>query len=131
MTGLDQLHYATHNQVFAIIWLSIEVVVMVCVALELVRHFLARGTRARYLLTTLIRTLAVPAILVKMTDIVIDGADKDYFDMGIDVLITGFLIAKWYTTRDDDNWWKGRGKKLGRWARRLFTRSSRTAPQAA
>ncbi|QOD05934.1 hypothetical protein [Pseudarthrobacter sp. BIM B-2242] len=131
MSGLDQLHYATHTTAFALTWLIVQVIVMACVTTELIRHYLARGTRGRYIMTTIVRTLTVPAILVKMVDIVLDVADKSWLNLVIDIVITAFLIMKWYWTKDDDNWWKGRGKKLGLWARRTFTRSSRTAAQAA
>lgn len=131
MTGFDQLHHATHTPAFALTWLIVQVVVMACVTGELIRHYLARGTRPHYVMTTIVRTLTVPAILVKMVDIVLDVADKSYFNLAIDILITAFLIMKWYWTKDDDNWWKGRGRKLGRWARRVFTRSPRAAAQAA
>jgi len=126
MNGFAQLSAATHNPTFAIMWLTIEIVVAGCIFADLIRIYVVRGTRPHYVLTTIVRTLTVPAILIKMTDIVLDSADHDYFGVTIDVIVTMFFIMNWYRSKDDDNWWKGRSKKLVRWARRQF--SPRSSP---
>lgn len=131
MNGFTQLSEATHNPTFALVWLIIEITVAGCILADLIRRYLVRGTRRHYVLTTIVRTLSVPAILVKMTDIVLDSADRDYFGVSLDVLVTMFLIMNWYWSKDDDNWWKGRSKKLGRWARRQLSPRSRTAVRPA
>lgn len=117
MSGLDYIHQATHTYAFAITWLCLQCIVAVCIMSDFIRRQMARGTRGHYVMTTITRTLAVPAILMKMTDLVLDAADKDYFQMAIDVVVLMYLILYWFWTRDDDNWWKGRGKKMGRWAK--------------
>lgn len=118
MSGLDYIHQATHTYAFAITWLCLQCIVAVCIMSDFIRRQMARGTRGHYVMTTITRTLAVPAILMKMTDLVLDAADKDYFEMAIDVVVLMYLILYWFWTRDDDNWWKGSGKKMGRWAKR-------------
>ncbi|HEX9089712.1 MAG TPA: hypothetical protein VF867_19630 [Arthrobacter sp.] len=131
MRGFDQLSHATHSPVFALVWLIIEVVVDGCIFADLIRHYAVRGTRRHYVLTTVVRTLSVPAILVKMTDIVLDSADRDYFGVSMDVIVTMFLFLNWYRSKDDDNWWKGRGKKLGRWVCKQFLPRSSPAVRPA
>lgn len=130
MSGFDQLSQATHNPTFALVWLLLQSFVAVSLLGDAIRKFVAAGTRLQYVLTTVIRTATVPAILVKMCDIVIDFSDGDYILVGIDVFVTMFLIVNWFWTKDDDNWWKGRGRKIGSAVRKAFT-SSRTAARPA
>jgi hypothetical protein len=128
MTGFDQLSHATHNPVFGLVWLLLQSFVAVNLLADALRRPFAHGTRPRYVLTTIVRTTAVPAILVKIGDIVLDYSDRDYGLVGIDVFVTMFLIASWFWTKDDDNWWKGRGRKIGRAIRGALTSTkTRTA----
>lgn len=130
MTGFDLLHRATHTQIFAIVWLCLQCIVAVCILSDFIRRRMVRGTRAHYAMTTITRTLAVPAILMKMTDIVLDTADRDYLMLAVDVAVLMYLILYWFWTKDDDNWWKGRGRKIGRALRGALT-STRTRTATA
>jgi hypothetical protein len=46
--------------------------------------------------------------------------------MGMFVLVA--IIFRLHHDKDEDNWWKGKGKKLARWARRQFAGRTSTAP---
>ncbi|WP_458780079.1 hypothetical protein [Arthrobacter sp. D3-16] len=41
------------------------------------------------------------------------------------------VIFRLHHDKDEDNWWKGRGRKLARWARRQFTGGTAAAPVMA
>jgi hypothetical protein len=41
------------------------------------------------------------------------------------------LIYRWRTDTDEDSWWKGKGKALGRWFSRRTAFGLRPAPAAA
>jgi hypothetical protein len=130
VSGLDYLHQATYTYTFAITWLCLQCIVAACILSDFIRRRMVRGTRAHYVMTTIARTLGVPAILMKMTDLILDTADKDYLMLAIDVVVLMYLILYWFWTKDDDNWWKGRGRKIGRAVRGAFT-SARPAAEPA
>jgi hypothetical protein len=46
--------------------------------------------------------------------------------MGMFVLVA--TIFRLHHDKDEDNWWKGKGKKLARWARRQLAGRTSTAP---
>jgi len=46
--------------------------------------------------------------------------------MGMFVLVA--IIFRLHHDKDEDNWWKGKGKKLARWARRQFACRTSAAP---
>ena len=132
MTGFDQLSHATHTVFFAYFWLVMLCIKAVHLLSDLLRRPMVKRSRPHYVFTTIARTTAVPAILITMCDIIFDFADGDYPLVGFDVLVCMYMILSWFYSKDDDNWWKGRGRKLGRWAtgrlRRLVVRGRQVRP---
>lgn len=75
----------------------------------------ARGTRARWMASTVERALRVPAILNRVLLVFIDVKMSLWGDMLFDSL--ALVIVLWligYRQGDDDDFWKGKGKKLWR-----------------
>ena len=105
--------------------------VLVCLGADMVRLLSVPRSRRRYVANTVFRTLALPAILIMAASVVIDAASGAWQNVALGMLILITVIFRWRNDTDEDNWWKGKGKKLARWARKQLAPRSAAAPAAA
>ncbi|MFF2246376.1 hypothetical protein ACFVTM_19630 [Arthrobacter sp. NPDC058130] len=105
--------------------------VVVCLCFDFLRAVSVPRSHGRYLANTMFRTLALPSILVMAFSVLIDAAAGSWQDVGAGVFILVAVIFRWHQGADEDNWWKGKGKALGRWLRNRAASGSMVAPAAA
>ncbi|WP_426996572.1 hypothetical protein [Pseudarthrobacter sp. N5] len=101
-----------------------QAMVVVCVCFDMVRVLSVPKSHRRYVASTVFRTLALPSILITGVSVLIDAVSWSWQDVAMGVFLMVTLIFRWHHDKDEDNWWKGKGKKLAGWARRqLGTRT--------
>lgn len=105
--------------------------VLVCVCFDMVRVLSVPRSHRRYVANTVFRTLALPAILFTAASVLIDVASGALQNVATGVFVLVVVIFRWRSDSDEDNWWKGKGKALGRWLRNQTASRSLTAPAAA
>lgn len=108
-----------------------QALVVACVCFDMVRALSVPRSHGRYVANTLFRTLAPPAILVMAISVLIDAAAGAWSGVTAGMFVLVVVIYRWRTDSDEDNWWKGKGKALGRWLQKRASVSSLTAPAAA
>lgn len=82
-----------------------------------------KGTRQRYIAATWATSLAGPSLLAAAVDTVMDFFAGDWFGVVVGMLVLFVVALNWRQLRnaDDDNWWKGRGTKIGKSVRSFLT----------
>lgn len=108
-----------------------QTVVVVCVCFDMVRALSVPRSHGHYVASTVFRTLAVPAIVVNGLTVLIALLVASWTDVVMGMFVLVAIIFRLYHDKDEDNWWKGRGKKLARWARRQFTGRTAAVPAMA
>ena len=103
-----------------------QAMVVACLCFDMVRPCPCPGPAALLVASTAFRTLAVPSILVTGISVLVDAVFSpgrmSPWALGWDV------IFRWRNDTDEDNWWKGKGKKLARWARKQLAPRPALAP---
>ena len=92
-----------------------QAVVVVCACSDMVRLMSVPRSHRRYLANTVFRTLAPPAILATAVRALLDAASGVWPNVTAGMFVLVVLIYRWRTDTDEDSWWKGKGKALGRW----------------
>jgi hypothetical protein len=105
-----------------------QTMVVVCVCFDMVRALSVPRSHRRYVASTVFRTLAVPSVLVMGVSVLVDAAFWSWMDVALGVFVMVMIIFRLHHDKDEDNWWKGKGKKLARWARRQFSSGTSVAP---
>lgn len=105
--------------------------VLVCMCSDMVRLLSVPRSHRRYVATTVFRTLALPAIVIMAASVLIDVASGAWQNVAAGVFILMTVTFRWRNDTDEDNWWKGKGKKLSRWVRSRTASRSLAAPAAA
>jgi hypothetical protein len=108
-----------------------DILVLVCVCSDMVRVLSVPRSHRRYVANTVFLTLALPAILITAASVLIDAASGAWQNVATGVFVVVFVIFRWRADSDEDNWWKGKGKALGRWFRNRTASRSLAAPAAA
>ena len=108
-----------------------QALVVACVCFDMVRVLSVPRSHGRYVANTVFRTLAPPAILVMAFSVLIDAAAGAWSGVSAGMFVLVVVTYRWRTSSDEDNWWKGKGKALGRWLQKRASVSSLTAPAAA
>jgi hypothetical protein len=105
-----------------------QAVVVVCVCFDMVRAVSVPRSHRRFVASTAFRTLAVPSIIANGLTVLVALVLASWIDvvMGMFVLIA--IVFRLHHDKDEDNWWKGKGKKLARWARRRTAGRTAAAP---
>jgi hypothetical protein len=78
--------------------------------------------------STIFRTLAIPSIISTAMSVLIGAVTWSWMDVVMSMFVMVAIIFRLHHDADEDNWWKGKGKKLARWARRQFAGRSAAAP---
>ena len=105
--------------------------VVVCLCFDFVRAVSVPRSHRRYVANTVFRTLALPSILVMAFSVLLDAASGSWTNVAAGVFVMVAVIFRWHHDTDEDNWWKGKGKALGRWLRNRAASGSLVAPVAA
>jgi hypothetical protein len=105
-----------------------QTVVVVCVCFDMVRALSVPRSHRRYVASTVFRTLAIPSIMSTGASVLIGAVTWSWMDVVMSMFVMVAIIFRLHHDADEDNWWKGKGKKLARWARRQFAGRSAVAP---
>ena len=108
-----------------------QALVVVCVCFDLVRAVSVPRTRRRYVANTVFRTLALPSILSMALIVLVQAASGAWEQVAGGVFVLVSVIFRWHHDTDEDSWWTGKGKQLGRWLRSRAVTRFVTAPAAA
>ncbi len=88
------------------------------------------GTYRAYRSATVIKTLLWPVFAGYVFCTVMDLFTHEWIGAFVDAWICSVLLRDWERYKDSDDWWKGRGTKLKRKLRSMFTVSSPVAAGA-
>ena len=105
-----------------------QTVVVICVCCDMVRALSVPRSHRRYVASTVFRTLAIPSVLASGVTVLVDAVFWSWMDVAMGVFVMVAIIFRLHHDKDEDNWWKGKGKKLARWARRQLSPRSAVAP---
>ncbi len=108
-----------------------QALVVVCVSFDLVRALSVPRSRGRFVANTVFRTLALPSILSMALIVLVYAASGAWTQVAGGVFVLVSVIFRWHHDADEDNWWTGKGKQLGRWLRNRIPSRTVTAPAAA
>jgi hypothetical protein len=108
-----------------------QTLVVVCVCFDMVRALSVPRSHGRYVASTIFRTLAIPSVLAMGASVLIDAAFWSWTDVTMGVFVMVVIVFRFHHDKDEDNFWKGKGKKLARWARRQFSARTAAAPALA
>ncbi len=104
--------------------------VVVCVCFDLVRAVSVPRSRRRYVANTVFRTLALPSILSMALIVLVYAASGAWEQVAAGVFVLVAVIFRWHHNPDEDSWWTGKGKTLGRWLRRTLASAGPPAAPA-
>jgi len=102
--------------------------VVVCLCFDMVRALSVPMSHRRYVASTVFRTLAVPSVLAMGVSVLVDAVFWSWMDVAMGVFVMVMIIFRLHHDKDEDNWWKGKGKKLARWARKQLSSGRSLAP---
>jgi len=108
-----------------------QALVVVCVCFDMVRAVSVPRSHRRYLANSAFLALAWPSILISAAVVLLDAARGDWQKVAAGVFVLVAVIFRWHHAGDEDSWWKGKGKALGRWLRRQSAARSLRLPVAA
>lgn len=108
-----------------------QMMVVVCVCFDMVRALSVPRSHRRYVASTVFRSLALPSVLVMGISVLVDAVFWSWLEVTMGMFVIMMIIFRLHHDKDEDNWWKGRGKKIARWARRQLSSGNSLAPAAA
>lgn len=108
-----------------------QMLVVVCVCFDMVRALSVPRSHRRYVASTVFRSLALPSVLVMGISVLVDAVFWSWLEVTMGMFVIMMIIFRLHHDKDEDNWWKGRGKKIARWARRQLAPGKSPAPAAA
>ncbi len=108
-----------------------QTVVVVCVCFDMIRALSVPRSHRRYVATTVFTTLVWPSIVISGVSALIYAASGTWLNVAGGVFVMVMMIFRWRHGGDEDNWWKGKGKKLATWFRNQTASRAVTAPAAA
>jgi len=126
--GMENVAMFAGSMVGQILLALGQTVVVVCVCCDMVRALSVPRSHRRYVASTVFRTLALPSVLATGVSVLVDAVFWSWLDVAMGVFVMVAIVFRLHHDKDEDNWWKGKGKKLARWARRQFSPGSAVAP---
>ena len=105
-----------------------QAMVVVCLCFDMVRALSVPRSHRRYVASTIFRTLAMPSVLVMGISVLVDAAFWSWMDVAMGVFVMVMIVFRLHHDKDEDNWWKGKGKKLARWARKQLSSGRSLVP---
>jgi hypothetical protein len=88
------------------------------------------GSRQSYLSSTIMRTLCLPLFGAFVFSAAIDALAGNLVSVLFDVWISSNMHRDWQRIKDNDDWWTGKGTKLKKKLRSMFTSTSTVAAGA-
>lgn len=104
-------------------WAIALVYVVYAVSISINRRAVS-GTHRSYRSATIIKTLIWPLFAGYFFFAAMDLITQEWVGTFIDAWICCALLRDWERYKDSDDWWKGKGKKLKKKLRSMFTASS-------
>lgn len=98
-----------------------QTMVVVCLCFDMVRALSVPRSHRRFVASTIFRTLAIPSIMVMGVSTLAEAVMSSWLNVIMSVAVLVMIIFRLHHDKDEDNWWKGKGKKLARWARKQFS----------
>jgi hypothetical protein len=89
------------------------------------------GTHRAYQTATIVKTLLWPVFAGYVFCTVMNLFTQNWLGAFIDAWLCSLLLRDWEQFKDTDDWWKGRGTKLKKRLRSMFTASSTSAAGAS
>ncbi|MCB5293174.1 hypothetical protein [Arthrobacter sp. SO3] len=130
-SGLQALALFAGSPAGAILLALGQAIVVVCVCFDMVRALAVPRSHRRYVANTVFTTLAWPSVLISAVIVLIQAASGTWQNVAAGVFVMVMVIFRWRHGGDEDNWWKGKGKKLATWFRNQTASRSAAAPAAA
>ena len=127
-SGLQALALSAGSLTGSILLTLGQTLVVVCVCFDMVRALSVPRSHRRYLANTVFTTLAWPSIIICAVTVLIDAAVGQWQDVAAGVFVMVMVTFRWRHGGDEDNWWKGKGKKLATWFRNQTASRTATAP---
>lgn len=113
----------------AISWAVLVAYMSYCVAL-IVNTRAVAGSRQSYVSSTFMRTLCLPLFGAFVFSTAIDALAGNLVSVLFDVWISSNMHRDWQRIKDNDDWWTGKGTKLKKKLRSMFTSTSTVAAGA-
>ncbi|GAA4033576.1 hypothetical protein GCM10023063_16640 [Arthrobacter methylotrophus] len=82
------------------------------------------GSHREYMASTIMKTLCLPLFGAFVFDVALDVFTQQWLGVLIDGYLAYTMHRDWQHIKDNDDWWKGRGTKLKKKLRSMFTSSS-------
>lgn len=101
---------------------------LVLMVISTATTFLARGTHLRHKAVTAIITLSWVVMIGSGAAILFEASQREMLGAGLSLFRLVFTYLEWRKFKDEDNWWKGRGKK---WLKSIDKAISRLSPTRA
>jgi len=105
-----------------------QTIVVVCVCFDMVRELSVPRSHRRFVASTVFRTLAIPSVMANALTVFIALVRSSWVDVVMGMFVLVAIVFRFHHNKAAGNWWKGKGKKLARWARRQFGGRTSTAP---
>jgi hypothetical protein len=105
-----------------------QTLVVVCMCFDMVRALSVPRSHRRYVASTVFRTLAIPSVIAMGVSVLVDAVSSSWMDVAMGTFVMVAIVFRLHHDKDEDNFWKGKGKKLARWARRQFSGRTAVAP---
>ncbi len=105
-----------------------QILVVACLCADMLRALSVPRSHRRYVASTVFRTLAVPSILVMGISVLVAVIILSWTDLVMGVFVMVTIIFRFHQDKDEDNWWKGKGRKLAGWARKQLAPRGGFAP---
>lgn len=105
-----------------------QAMVVACLCFDMVRALSVPRSHRRYVASTVFRSLALPSVVVMGVSVLVDAVFSSWLDVAMGVFVMVMIIFRLHHDKEEDNWWKGKGKKLARWARKQMSSGRSLAP---
>lgn len=89
-----------------------------------VHRFAVPGTLKAYQSATIVKTLLWPLFAGYVYCVIMDIFTQNWIGALIDAWMCSVLVRDWDRFKDTDDWWKGKGTKLKKKLKSMFTASS-------
>jgi pheromone shutdown protein TraB len=117
------------------LWTGIGWAITLSFFFYIVMHWVYRnavsGTRRSYQSVTIVKTLLWPLFGAYVFSVDMDLFTQEWISALIDAWICSIFLRDWERIKDKDDWWKGKGTKLKRKLKSLFTSTSPATSDAA
>lgn len=95
-----------------------------------VHRYAVPGTLRAFQSATFVKTLVWPLFAGYVYNFILDLFTHNWIGALIDAWLCSVLLRDWEDFKDTDDWWKGRGTKLKKKLKSMFTASSPAAAGA-